>query len=147
MLNTLKLIASLFIIACLFSPLSSCHYQVPDQQQKGEMIDKVEYFYVLPKESSNLGVWRFLPVIAFVLPFLLSLTAVVRKKSSAWQDGFGLLLSIAILAYIGIHYSFNRMEIAAYIASLAAVTYFILTATTLVLAIRQRVQQRANHSR
>lgn len=147
MLNKLKLIASLLLVACLFSPLSSCHYQVPDQQQQGEMIDKTAYFYVLPDESSNFGVWRFLPVVVFILPLLLSLVAVVRKKSSAWQDGLGVVLSLAIVSYIGLHYSFNRLEVAAYIASLAALSYLIMSATGIVLSIRQRVQQRANHSR
>lgn len=146
MLNTLKLIVSLLIVACLFLPLSSCHYQVPDQQQQGEMIDKVEYFYALPNDKSNFGAWRFLPVVVFVLPFFLSLVTVVRRKSSPWIDSFGVLLSMAILAYIGLHYSFNRLEFAGYLGAFAALAYLLMNAASLTLLIRQRWQQRVNHS-
>lgn len=147
MLNKLKLIATLLIVACLFTPLSSCHYQVPDQSKQGEMVDKIEYFYALPDANSNFGVWRYLPVVAFSLPFVLALVTVLRKKTSLAREVGGVVLSLAILAYLALHYSFNRLEMGGYVVVVATISYFILSVTAIIISIRQRVQQRANHPR
>lgn len=144
MLKAIKtLVAALFVI-CLFLPLSSCQYQVPDPQTN-TMHDRLEMYYVMPDEKTGLDAWRYVPVVVFLLPLLFSLPALVDRQSHVLLEVGGFLAAVLILFYIAVHAYFTRLEPGGYLTLFTALVYIVLTMTTLVLRIIEGRRQHVNH--
>lgn len=146
MFTKIKLLMAIVFIVCLFLPLSSCQYQVPDPKTK-EMVDQTEFYYALPDKAENAGLWRIAIVVVFVLPLLLSLAQVVGKTGHYGLDVIDILLAASLLAYINFYAYFTKLLAGGYLLYAAAIVYLLLSFTLLVQRIIAWRKTYAHHPR
>lgn len=147
MIHYLKITCALVLVLCLFLPIASCQYQVPDQANAGQTLEQTDYYYVLlnAKGEEASKAMRYLPVVLFITPLFLAVLAWRKKTHSGVNHSIGLLVALAILTYLALYRYFTQWEMAAYLASCAAFLYALASCVGLYCVIKQR-KKRADSS-
>lgn len=144
MLNGIKTLLASVLILCLFLPLSSCQYQVHDRNS-AEPVDKIEYYYAVPDKVRYDKIWRFAPAVVFALPFLLSLTALLRRKVTIKENLSGIVLSSVIASYIVLYHYFTALKLGGYLALGASIGYLLLSVIGTIIGVRLYLESRSDY--
>lgn len=144
MLNGIKTLLASILVVCLFLPLSSCQYQV-HERHSAEPVDKTEYYYAVPDKVRYDKVWRFAPAVIFVLPFALSLTALLRRKITVKENLSGIFVSSSIISYIMVYHYLTALELGGYLALSASIAYLLLSVIGTIIGVRLYLESRSDH--
>lgn len=144
MLNKIKLLASLLIIACLFLPLSTCtskpHAQAVDQTEKvferyAVIVDDVD-----SKQKTSI-IQRYGAALLFCLPFIFALAAVFRAVDNMFYTLVEVVAGLAALFVVAVHGFTGELALGGYIALTGGLTYTLLAIMLFFRALISRFRK------
>lgn len=138
MLKKLKILTAGLLLVCIFLPVSSCNYQMPDPQDPQKRQQHVQYYYVIPPQKAELGVMRYLPAMMFVLPLLLAVSAFFSPRPGLPERFAEIALMCLIFAYIAFYMRFTSIAYGGIVILTAASGHLAFTLVQIFQAIRSR---------
>ena len=143
MLNKIKLICAVILMACLFLPLSTCTKQPHPQDPVQEVVVYERYVVMNDHKTGNASVFeRYGVALIFILPLLFSVAALFRTAGGIFYTWIDLCAAMAVIFVVVIHWMTGQLVFGGYLAFFSGAVYMLAAALCFIFSIQHKLKQK-----